>query len=97
MAKIMTAKYRGRCDECRAPIAKGARILYQGRGNPVLHAHCAEAVAAGPDDYSNINPATGARMSNNARVVVTRFAGGGTITRNSRGRCIDAPCCGCCT
>ena len=26
-----------------------------------------------------------------------RFASGDTFYRNARGRCIDAPCCGCCT
>jgi hypothetical protein len=29
-------------------------------------------------------------------VVVTRFASGATTFRNRRGRCEDAPCCGCC-
>lgn len=27
----------------------------------------------------------------------TRFAGGGESYRNARGRCEDAPCCGCCS
>lgn len=27
----------------------------------------------------------------------TRFSGGGEMYQNSRGRCEDAPCCGCCT
>ncbi|CAB5194658.1 hypothetical protein UFOVP172_20 [uncultured Caudovirales phage] len=26
-----------------------------------------------------------------------RFASGATFYRNARGRCEDAPCCGCCT
>jgi len=26
-----------------------------------------------------------------------RFASAATFYRNARGRCIDAPCCGCCT
>ena len=29
--------------------------------------------------------------------IVTRFAGGGEVYRNARGRCEDAPCCGCCS
>ena len=29
--------------------------------------------------------------------VYTRFAGGGEIYRNRKGRCEDAPCCGCCS
>ena len=27
----------------------------------------------------------------------TRFAGGGDVFTNRSGRCIDAPCCGCCS
>ena len=32
-----------------------------------------------------------------SEVVVTRFNSGATVTQNRRGRCEDAPCCGCCT
>ena len=28
---------------------------------------------------------------------VTRFSSGATVYRNPRGRCEDAPCCGCCS
>lgn len=31
------------------------------------------------------------------RIVEFRFSTGATMTRNARGTCIDAPCCGCCT
>jgi hypothetical protein len=31
------------------------------------------------------------------RVVETRSGNGQTFIRNARGRCEDAPCCGCCT
>jgi hypothetical protein len=31
------------------------------------------------------------------RVVATTFNSGATVYQNSRGRCIDAPCCGCCS
>lgn len=31
------------------------------------------------------------------RIVEFRFSSGATMTRNARGTCIDAPCCGCCT
>jgi hypothetical protein len=30
-------------------------------------------------------------------VVEFRLDGGATLIRNRRGRCEDAPCCGCCT
>ena len=31
------------------------------------------------------------------RVITFRFSSGETAIRNARGRCEDAPCCGCCT
>lgn len=30
-------------------------------------------------------------------VITVRFSSGHTLTRNARGTCEDAPCCGCCT
>lgn len=30
-------------------------------------------------------------------VIAVTFSSGVTLTQNRRGRCIDAPCCGCCT
>ena len=32
-----------------------------------------------------------------SRSVVTRFSSGATVYRNAKGRCEDAPCCGCCS
>jgi hypothetical protein len=31
------------------------------------------------------------------KAIEIRVASGDTFYRNARGRCIDAPCCGCCT
>jgi len=31
------------------------------------------------------------------KAIEIKFANGDTFYRNARGRCIDAPCCGCCT
>lgn len=31
------------------------------------------------------------------RTIVTTFSSGESVYRNSRGRCEDAPCCGCCS
>jgi hypothetical protein len=38
-------------------------------------------------------------MAENKAIAVTLFDGdkASTFYRNARGRCIDAPCCGCCT
>lgn len=93
MAAIMTARYAGRCIGCGGEILPGMTIRHEGRKRS-FHA---EAADCGIDDYSNINPVTGDRMSNSASVVVTEFSSGARVTRNSNGRCEDAPCCGCCT
>jgi hypothetical protein len=31
------------------------------------------------------------------RVITTRFNSGAVVYQNARGRCEDAPCCGCCS
>lgn len=35
--------------------------------------------------------------SGEPRVIVTTFSSGESVYQNSRGRCEDAPCCGCCS
>lgn len=47
-------------------------------------------VAGAPESTRSARPTGRSR-------VVTRFSSGATVTRNARGRCIDAPCCGCCS
>lgn len=43
-------------------------------------------------------PKPAGRYHNRARASnVFRFPSGATVYRNPRGRCEDAPCCGCCT
>jgi len=92
--KRMKARYRGTCGKCRGSVVPGQMIDYAGRGR-VIHTACPDG--NGPDGYTEINPATGQRMSDNARVHVATFSSGHSVTRNVNGRCIDAPCCGCCT
>jgi predicted ATPase len=40
---------------------------------------------------------TTTRRTYTPRVVYARFSSGATIYQNRRGRCEDAPCCGCCS
>lgn len=96
--RTMTARYRGTCKSCGGVIIPGDTIRFAGKGR-TYHAQdaCEGDGGSGRDDYSNVNPVTGERMSNRARVNTVRFSSGATFTRNARGRCIDAPCCGCCT
>jgi hypothetical protein len=37
------------------------------------------------------------KASGLAEVITTRFSDGAVIYQNRRGRCEDAPCCGCCS
>jgi len=96
--RTMTARYRGTCRSCGGVIIPGDVIRHAGRGRS-FHAEgaCEGDGGSGRDSYRNVNPATGERMSDRARVHVARFSSGAVMTVNSRGRCIDAPCCGCCT
>ncbi len=95
--KTMIAKYPGQCMTCGNPIRRGETINFHGRGR-AEHAACGEE-RAGEDERANLEPGT---LANDRRLAerglsVTRFASGAVVTRNSRGRCEDAPCCGCCT
>lgn len=55
--------------------------------------------ARNEDSAAGFEPGTLASDRRSARngLSVTRFSSGAVMTRNSRGRCEDAPCCGCCS
>ena len=67
----------------------------QGWNVPDNHAEAARAIvaAAGPSTYK---PRSRSRRSGNTSSY-TRFNSGGESFTNRRGRCEDAPCCGCCS
>jgi len=96
----MTSKYPGTCRLCGEAIKPGDQINWHGRGN-AEHVECCEA---GPDDVgedaeAGLEPGTLANDRRLARsgLSVMRLASGASFTQNSRGRCEDAPCCGCCS
>lgn len=99
LIKTMTAKYPGTCAACGEPIRRGDSINFFGRGH-AEHAECAsEALSDEEDERAGLEPGT---LANDRRLAkrgltVIRFASGEVQTQNSRGRCEDAPCCGCCT
>jgi hypothetical protein len=98
--RSMVAKYPGTCRRCAGPITPGQTIRWAGRGASWhLAAEC-----TGP------NADAGDRTSQGATEDEPRgWTPGDTGTyygpssaprasrRNARGRCEDAPCCGCCT
>lgn len=88
--KTMLAKFPGYCARTGARILPGDLIDYHGKGRSILRAR-ARADAARPDlDAPEIRP-TDVGVSDH--IVI----GGQSYYRNRNGRCIDAPCCGCCT
>ena len=82
MIKTMKAKYRGRCAHSGAPIYPGDEIQYD---TATRRAWLTE-----PGDCQTSGPY--ARYQSNIYTMST----GAELYRNKRGRCEDAPCCGCC-
>lgn len=97
--KTITAKYHGKCFECGGPIKPGDAIKYYGSLHSE-HAACSDnAPKACEDEAAGLEPGTLAndRLLARQGLSVIRFASGAVVTQNSRGRCEDAPCCGCCS
>ena len=82
---IMESRYAGTCRDCGARFPAGSAIRYYrnaGRGKKAAHLNCSD-----PDE----------RVQGEGADIHTFRTSGGTFTRNARGMCEDAPCCGCCT
>jgi len=100
--RIMSARYAGTCarPECADPIVPGESIAYGGRGGSTFHAECC-AMVEDRATGGRSSGGRGGRGRSGARarsgVVTYRTSSGHVDTRNARGRCEDAPCCGCCT
>lgn len=103
LMKNMIAKFPGTCAACGEPIQRGDNINFFGRGH-AEHAVCRNASDDTSADHcedtaAGFEPGTLAndrRLARNGLTVV-RFASGAVMTQNRRGRCEDAPCCGCCS
>lgn len=91
--KTMQARYPGRCAKTGAQINPGDTIEFHRRGYAIL------VQSIEPDMDDETASAVGAYMASAMRRSVsdTFTTSGGTFYRNKRGRCEDAPCCGCCT
>ncbi len=99
--KTMIAKFPGYCAQTGARILPGDTIDYHGRGRSILRAR---ARASARDlDSPDIRPSDvqlepAGAYHRLAKPVSDHFViGGQSFYRNTRGRCEDAPCCGCCT
>ena len=104
-------RYPAECDTCAQAIAPEAGILIQGpprkRGGHFWKVRCKACAAKAPETDDTApeglpffgpgeSPADDRRAARNG-ITVSRFSSGAVVTRNARGRCEDAPCCGCCT
>lgn len=101
MNKPMISKYPGVCKACHEPVRRGDSIVYRGKGQGITCADCAssdDVPQADEDDSADLERGTLASDRRLARqgLTVVRFSSGESFTQNSRGRCEDAPCCGCC-
>lgn len=88
--RTLTARYPGTCQRCRRPIAQGDVIRYGGPGRTY---HLADACPgpAGPELADELADELARPEHGSPRP----FYGRRNTTR-ARGRCEDAPCCGCC-
>jgi hypothetical protein len=64
---------------------------------PDDRAEDARAIVAGAPTDSRPPRSSRSSGGRNPYRGVTRFLSGTTVYRNPRGRCEDAPCCGCCS
>lgn len=103
----MDLRYAGTCYICSADLPKGTRAFWDPRDRTITctNIECCKAAGLteakmltfGSREMTEVRTATRWIPEDRGHVVVTRFAGGGVHYRNSRGRCEDAPCCGCCS
>lgn len=96
----MKANYSGTCRACGGHISKGDWITYT-KATGAIHATCPDngKNCRDEDDAAGLESGTLANDRRLARsgLSVVRFSSGAVMTQNSRGRCEDAPCCGCCS
>lgn len=87
----MKNRYDANCNECRRPVPAGEGTLHKtrryGRTFWLVSCGCDEAGESAAQRISAGN--------STSYGVVT--SSGWVGYRNRAGRCLDAPCCGCCT
>lgn len=97
--KTMIARFPGTCAQTGARINPGDTIDYHGRGRSILRARASTPADTGATG-SKIDPQleSAGTYHRLAKPVSDHIViGGRDYYRNKRGRCEDAPCCGCCT
>jgi hypothetical protein len=107
----MIARYPGRCARTGAAIRPGDTITPMGRKRYALAQHAEPVDTIDPDlalaesidpELAASDPEAAATAGRYLRQSLARgvshvwTSGGREFYRNRRGRCEDAPCCGCC-
>ena len=107
----MIARYPGRCARTGAAIRPGDAITPMGRKRYALAQHAEPVDTIDPDlalaesidpELAASDPEAAAAAGRYLRQSLARGvshvwqSGGREYYRNKRGRCEDAPCCGCC-
>jgi hypothetical protein len=110
-SRWMQLRYAGVCKVCGRKIPAGASAYWDAAARTVTcqWIDCADADGlttieplTGPWDTRTdlrvrADHRIGSPVPTAPRVITTRFNSGAVVYRNARGRCIDAPCCGCCS
>ena len=110
-SRWMNLRYAGACKVCGATIPAGELAYWDAAAKTVTHRRidCADAdgltthkPSTGPWDKRTdtrvfTDHRIGAAAPTPPRITVTRFNSGAVVYQNARGRCEDAPCCGCCS
>ncbi len=96
--KTMQARFPGVCVRTGAPIRPGDTIVFLGKGR----AYLSDLAPAIDPDLASSYPDAAKHAGRYLRQSLERGvshvwnSGGREFYRNRRGRCEDAPCCGCC-
>jgi hypothetical protein len=107
----MNLRYPGTCKVCGDSIPKGESAYWDAAEKTVTchKIDCCDAdglvthkALTGPwDKRTDLRERTEKRIGSAApsptRIITTVFNSGAVVTQNARGRCEDAPCCGCCS
>lgn len=107
-SRWMPLRYAGICKVCGAAIAAGAVGYWDSSARTVTCERLDCADVDGLTEHTSLtgpwDKRTDTRVLRAQRVgapapsvSVTRFSSGAVVYRNTRGRCEDAPCCGCCS
>ena len=107
-SRWMSLRYAGTCKVWGCPLPAGALAFWDAGARTVT---CDAIDCAAADGLTTNQPLTGpwdkrgdTRVLADRRVgaaapqvITTRLNSGAVISVNARGRCVDAPCCGCCS